>query len=412
MEYPLALLVHASVPFSRQTSAIGRCFNEGDRFDDEAQILLRGGRARGGSHGRRCARVFRDGLRLALGGANASDPADAAVTTFQSAVVTNPATWTSLYGSWPGLRYDHGMAYDSDSETDRRVRRARCRERPALRRPVGVGHDEGLLESAHAGRLHAGVELSLRPLAAGDVLRHGPQEDGDVQRLAAGRRLLPPRSVGVGRRRADLDQPPVDDAAERALRRRGRLGQHARARGAVRWLRRGHRPPQRHLGVGQRHHDLDRPHAGGHEADAASQRADRVRLRARQDRPLQRQHRVRSVPPPERGSTRPGSGTGPRRRGPGSPRPPSPARNTPAATPAWPSTRCSTRSSSTTTGTTSGRSRRERRPVRAPGPTSRRWRPRSTPRCRATTTPASSTTPGGRCWWCSAARARDARCGS
>lgn len=48
------------------------------------------------------------------GGANASDPADAAVTTFQSAAVTNPATWTSLYGSWPALRYDHGMAYDSD----------------------------------------------------------------------------------------------------------------------------------------------------------------------------------------------------------------------------------------------------------------------------------------------------------
>ena len=42
-------------------------------------------------------------------GANASDPADAAVTTFQSAAVTNPATWTSLYGSWPALRYDHGM---------------------------------------------------------------------------------------------------------------------------------------------------------------------------------------------------------------------------------------------------------------------------------------------------------------
>ena len=48
------------------------------------------------------------------GGANASDPADAAVTTFQSAAVTNPATWTSLYGSWPGLRFDHGMVYDSD----------------------------------------------------------------------------------------------------------------------------------------------------------------------------------------------------------------------------------------------------------------------------------------------------------
>ena len=33
-------------------------------------------------------------------------------------------------------------------------------------------------------------------------------------------------------------------------------------------------------------------------------------------------------------------------------------------------------------------------------------RPRSIPRCLATTTPAWSTTPGGRRWWCSAARAR------
>jgi hypothetical protein len=45
------------------------------------------------------------------GGAN--DAVDAAVT-FQSAVVTNPATWNSLYGSWPALRFDHGMVYDPD----------------------------------------------------------------------------------------------------------------------------------------------------------------------------------------------------------------------------------------------------------------------------------------------------------
>ena len=57
-------------------------------------------------HGRRCARVLRDGLRRARW-RQRPIPADAAVT-FQSAVVTNPATWTSLYGSWPALRYDHG----------------------------------------------------------------------------------------------------------------------------------------------------------------------------------------------------------------------------------------------------------------------------------------------------------------
>jgi hypothetical protein len=47
------------------------------------------------------------------GAASGNDPADASVT-FQSAVVTNPATWNSLWGSWPAGRYDHAMAYDSD----------------------------------------------------------------------------------------------------------------------------------------------------------------------------------------------------------------------------------------------------------------------------------------------------------
>ncbi len=46
------------------------------------------------------------------GAASGNDPADASVT-FQSAV-TNPATWNSLWGSWPQARYDHAMAYDSD----------------------------------------------------------------------------------------------------------------------------------------------------------------------------------------------------------------------------------------------------------------------------------------------------------
>src|SRR6187551_384538 len=43
----------------------------------------------------------------------ATDSPDASVR-FQSAIVTTPATWNSLYGSWPALRYDHGMVYDSD----------------------------------------------------------------------------------------------------------------------------------------------------------------------------------------------------------------------------------------------------------------------------------------------------------
>src|SRR5262245_35080020 len=47
------------------------------------------------------------------GTAAGQEAPDAAVT-FQSSIVTNPATWNSLYGSWPALRFDHGMVYDSD----------------------------------------------------------------------------------------------------------------------------------------------------------------------------------------------------------------------------------------------------------------------------------------------------------
>src|SRR5262245_65467214 len=46
-------------------------------------------------------------------GGSGTDPADAAVT-FQSAAVTTPAIWNSLYGSWPAGRFDHAMAYDTD----------------------------------------------------------------------------------------------------------------------------------------------------------------------------------------------------------------------------------------------------------------------------------------------------------
>ena len=43
-------------------------------------------------------------------------------------------------------------------------------------------------------------------VGARDGLRPGPQEDVHVQRLAAGRGLLSRRSMGVGRRRADVDR--------------------------------------------------------------------------------------------------------------------------------------------------------------------------------------------------------------
>ena len=45
--------------------------------------------------------------------ASASEAPDAAIS-FTSQVVTNPASWNSLWGSWPQARYDHAMAYDSD----------------------------------------------------------------------------------------------------------------------------------------------------------------------------------------------------------------------------------------------------------------------------------------------------------
>jgi hypothetical protein len=50
-----------------------------------------------------------------LRGATApADRADAAVTTRESRLVTRPATWQNLWGSWPFARYYHSMAYDSD----------------------------------------------------------------------------------------------------------------------------------------------------------------------------------------------------------------------------------------------------------------------------------------------------------
>src|SRR5262245_11615710 len=39
---------------------------------------------------------------------------DAAVTFTSSALVTNPATWQNLWGSWPLARYDMPLSYDSD----------------------------------------------------------------------------------------------------------------------------------------------------------------------------------------------------------------------------------------------------------------------------------------------------------
>jgi hypothetical protein len=43
------------------------------------------------------------------GSSLATESADASVS-FQSAIVTTPATWTSLYGSWPALRFDNSEA--------------------------------------------------------------------------------------------------------------------------------------------------------------------------------------------------------------------------------------------------------------------------------------------------------------
>ena len=90
----------AAYRFRGKRPASGRCFTQsrGTDSDDEAQILLRRERARRRSHwpvvGIACADAA-----AAARASGAADPADAAVT-FQSAV-TNPATWNSLWGSWP-----------------------------------------------------------------------------------------------------------------------------------------------------------------------------------------------------------------------------------------------------------------------------------------------------------------------
>ncbi|HET6149520.1 MAG TPA: kelch repeat-containing protein [Polyangia bacterium] len=46
----------------------------------------------------------------------ASPDRDAAVVTISAALVTSPATWHNLWGSWPAARYEFGVAYDSDRQ--------------------------------------------------------------------------------------------------------------------------------------------------------------------------------------------------------------------------------------------------------------------------------------------------------
>ena len=177
------------------------------------------------------------------------------------------------------------------SQTHRHVRRPLGRERSALQRPVGVGRDRRQLEPAHAaGRRD---RAALRLFRARDGLRPGDQEDDHVQRLAAGRRLLPSRMVGVGRQRADLGQAPAGGGHEpdAALRRLDGLRHRPQQDHPVRRRRRDDRPPERRLGDGRDVVCLGRQDTGvGHEAVAALRRDDRLRLRAREDRSLQRQH--------------------------------------------------------------------------------------------------------------------------
>ena len=190
-----------------------------------------------------------------------------------------------------------------------------------------------------------------------------------------------------------------------------RLGRGAQPRRAVRWLRRGRRAAERHLGVGQR----TRPGPTGRPPARSPRRATRaagLRLRSAQDGPLRRQHGHRRRRPRAPRSTRPGSGTGPRGRGrsitttgrdqhvllAAATR----ARATTPAAQDRPLPLLPTTSGSTTPGTAGTGTWADAAPVR----------PRSTPPFRRTTTRGWSTTPGARCWSSSAGILRALPCGS
>ena len=108
-------------------------------------------------------------------------------------------------GQLAAARYDHAMAYDSDLQAHRHVRRPRGGERSALRRPVGVGLRP---PATGASARRAGAATALPYDRSGHAMVYDPVRKKTIMFSGwqPGAGFYSPRIVGVGRQRADLDR--------------------------------------------------------------------------------------------------------------------------------------------------------------------------------------------------------------
>ena len=270
MEYPLALLVHASVPFSRQRPRSDAVSTEGDGIDDEAQILLR----RGGASARCAIASLRSRAperlqpRAARG---ASRPADAAVT-FQSAVGDQTPRPGTACGElavrratttrWPTTRISSasscsaasaaasgphfGDLWEWDATQGHLERSARRRGAARHARPT-IGRGTRWSTTPSARRRSCSAAGSRAPASTSPISGSGTAPR-DLDQARGHRRRQPTPRFGASM---------VWDSGRNARR-------------AVRRLRRRDRPAvQRHLGVGRRDGTWTERTPAGHEADAA-----------------------------------------------------------------------------------------------------------------------------------------------
>ena len=147
-----------------------------------------------------------------------ADGPDAAVT-LRVGVVTRPATWQNLWGSWPLARYDHAMVYDSDRKVMVMYGGRTARNGPYY---DDTWEWDGARGAWNEKTPAPNGSVKHPPSARGHVMVYdtGPEEDVPVQRLAAAGRLLHPRSVGVGRPTATWNERVIAGAQPNAALRR------------------------------------------------------------------------------------------------------------------------------------------------------------------------------------------------
>ena len=325
-------------------------------------------------------------------GSERLDPADAAVTTFQSAGGDEPGDVEQPVGQLArrALRPRDGLRLGP--QTHRRVRRPRGRQRARTSATCGSGTRRRANWNQRTPRGLRDRRCPYDRSGHAMVYDTGPQEDGHVRRLAAGRRLLSPRVSGSGtaRRRRGPSARCTTGSRRRASARR--WPGTARAIAPCCSAASTRRPAgcndtwewdaRRRPGSTGRRRERSRPPR--HSALMAYDSGPR------QDRPLQRQHRAAGA------ATTAGTWVDETWEWDGT------AGDVDAGSPrrAVTSTQyeqrlhqhglrpgASTRSSSTTTGTTIWDVHRGRRRHGHLGRRRARCRRRSTPRCRATYNP-------------------------